>query len=62
MERLIASSSAAEPAPPRLMFTTAGLPACAVIQSTPETTCPYVPDPAQSRTRTATSFASFAMP
>jgi hypothetical protein len=48
--------------PPRLMFATAGLIACAVTHSMPETTLSVVPNPSQSRTRTATSWTPLATP
>ena len=48
--------------PPRLMFATAGLIALAATQLIPAITWEFVPEPPQSRTRTATRVTLFATP
>jgi cytochrome P450 len=62
IERATAVSSAADALPPRLMLATAGVAWLAVTQSTPAMTPEKVPDPLQSRTRTATSATFLATP
>jgi hypothetical protein len=48
--------------PPRLMLATAGFLALAVTQSTPAITPAVVPEPLQSRTRTAYRLTFLATP
>ena len=61
--RVMAESSAALVVPPRLRFITAGLVVwSAIAQSIPSTTPETVPDPWQSRTRTATRLTAGATP
>jgi hypothetical protein len=67
MERFTASSTVWFAPPPRDMLATAGLRdgvawTSLVTQSMPAITPAKVPEPAQFRTRTATSFTSFATP
>src|SRR5437660_1218613 len=57
-----ASSSACEAPPPRDMLATAGLMALLATQFTPAMTPEFVPEPLQSRTRTATSVTPLATP
>src|SRR3990172_5928497 len=62
MALLTAASRVLEAPPPRLMFATAGSTALAFTQLTPLMTPVVVPDPAQLRTRTATSATLLATP
>src|SRR5919199_663262 len=62
IELLTAASSDELAPPPRLMFAAAGEPWLLVTQSTPAITPEVVPEPLQSRTRTAWSVTCFATP